>query len=122
MTKTATRTAQTQAPSGTTTEIETGKAGAKVLDALSGLRLARILAERAEAPVKEQAKALWADAAEELEVGDVLVVKAKGVVRGKVTLKKRAPQVDLDLLEQAFPEAFQACVNLEFHTPQFDPA
>jgi hypothetical protein len=102
-------------------ELEIGKPGKKVLDELANARQNRLNAERAENPLKVALKEFWAEAAEQLAKGDQLVIKASGVVRGRVTLRDRQKQVDLDLLLQAFPEAYAACVADNF-TPQFDPA
>lgn len=122
MTQTATRTtsAQPAAHTPTTYELEVGKPGAATLDALAIARAARLEAERVEDPAKEKVKSLWAEAAKKLKKGDVLWIKANGVPRGRVTLRDRAKIVDLDLLLQAFPEAYAACVKDNF-TPQFDP-
>lgn len=123
MTQTATRQSATPAAiSADVLELEVGAPGGAVLDRLANARATRLLAEKAEKPVKAEAAGLWALAASELKQGQTLLVKVKGVVRGKVALKRRAPQVDLDLLEQAFPEAFQACVTTDVFSPQFDPA
>jgi hypothetical protein len=122
MTQTATRTSAkpTAAAGPKTIEIEVGRKGQGVLNKLANLRVARLMAEREEKPVKEQARELWLEAAETLEVGDVILVKAMNVVRGRVSLKRRAAEVDLDLLLAAYPEAFEACVNTEVYSPQFD--
>jgi hypothetical protein len=123
MTQTATRKSAKTAPSSTTTrEIEVGKKGRKLLDKLANFRMARILAERDEKPYKAEVNEMLAGEAAKLRVGDVLVVRAEGNIRGKVTLKKRAPAVNLELLKDAFPEAYEACVDNDVHTPQFDPA
>ena len=123
MTQTTTRTSarSTAAASAPKTlEIEVGRKGQGILNKLANLRVARLMAEREEKPTKEQARELWLEASRSLEVGDVLLVKAMGVVRGQVTLKRRAPAVDLDLLLQAFPEAYEKCVQTDVYTPQFD--
>lgn len=123
MTQTTTRTSarSTAAASAPKTlEIEVGRKGQGILNKLANLRVARLMAEREEKPVKEQARDLWIEASRQLEPGDVILVKAMGVVRGRVTLKKRAPGVDLDLLLQAYPEAYANCVQDNVYTPQFD--
>lgn len=122
MTQTATRTSAkpTAAAAPKTLEIEVGRKGQGILNKLANLRVARLMAEREEKPVKEQARELWLEASRELVPGDVILVKAMGVVRGRVTLKKRAPAVDLDLLMSAFPEAYEKCVQDNVYTPQFD--
>jgi hypothetical protein len=125
MTQTATRTSAKTAPSSTTasiTELEVGKKGGKLLTDLANARVERLLAEKVENPLKEQVKDMIAGEAEKLEVGDILLVRAEGNIRGKVQLKKRAPRVDLDLLRDAFPEAYEKCVETEVFSPQFDPA
>ena len=123
MTQTATRTsARPAAAAARTLEIEVGRGGKAVIDKAANARIDRLQAERAEKPIKEKLKDLWSAAADELKVGDVLVVKAMGVVRGQVKLVRRAPAVDLDLLMQAYPEAYAACVDTEVYSPQFDPA
>lgn len=123
MTQTTTRRGarSTAAAAPATLEIEVGRSGKHIFDRLANLRVARLLAQRDERPVKDQAEALWADAAKDLKEGDVLIVKAMGIVRGRVSLKRRAPVVDLDLLMTAFPEAYEACVR-QGSSPQFDPA
>ena len=123
MTQTTTRTGarSTAVAAGPKTlEIEVGRKGQGILNKLANTRVARLLAEREEKPAKEQARDLWLEASRQLEVGDVLIVKAMGVVRGRVTLKKRAAAVDLDLLMAAYPEAYSACVQNNVYTPQFD--
>lgn len=126
MTTTATRTSAKPAASSTTaasiTEIEVGKKGGRLLTKLANARVARLLAEKAENPLKDEVKEMVAAAAEGLRVGDLLIVKAEGDVRGKVALKRRAPRVDLELLRDAFPEAYSKCVETEVYSPQFDPA
>jgi hypothetical protein len=123
MTQTATRTSAKPAASiGTVTELEVGRVGAGILNKLANARLARLLAEKAEGPLKDRVKAMFAQEAEALKPGDVLVIKASGNVRGKVTMKRRAPAVDLKLLKEAFPEAYEKCVDDEVFSPQFDPA
>ena len=123
MTQTAARTsAKTAALSDAVTELEVGRIGSGILNKLANARIARLLAEKAEKPLKEKAAALWAGAAQDLKVGDVLLVKAGGTVRGKVALKKRPAKVDWELLQTAFPEAYDKCVDEEVYSPQFDPA
>ena len=124
MTQTAVRTSAkpTAAAGPKTLEIEVGRKGQGILNKLANLRVARLMAEREEKPAKEQARELWIEAAKDLKVGDVILVKAMGIVRGRVSLKRRAPEVDFDLLMQAFPEAYEKCVDNEVFSPQFDPA
>jgi bifunctional DNA-binding transcriptional regulator/antitoxin component of YhaV-PrlF toxin-antitoxin module len=125
MTQTATRASAKTAASSTTasiTEIEVGKKGGGLLTKLANARFARLLAEKAEKPLKEEVGHMVAAASEGLKVGDIVVIKAEGNVRGKVALKKRSPKVDLELLQSAFPEAYSKCVETEVYSPQFDPA
>lgn len=120
MTQTTTRTSARSTAAAKTIEIEVGRKGQGILNKLANLRVARLMAEREEKPVKEQARELWLEASRQLEIGDVILVKAMGVVRGRVTLKKRAPAVDLDLLLAGWPEAYEKCVQDNVYTPQFD--
>lgn len=101
-------------------EIEVGRTGKTVLDRLANARITRLLAEKVEAPLKEKARALWADAAVDLRKDDVLIVKAQGVVRGRVTVRDRAKVIDLGLLQAAFPEAYERCVS-DNASAQFEP-
>jgi hypothetical protein len=55
-----------------------------------------------------------------LKQGDTLIIEASGVVRGRVTLNPGAKSVDLDLLKEGWPEAFQACVSDTEHL-RFSP-
>jgi hypothetical protein len=126
MTQTATRTSAkaTAAPAPAVHEVEVGRGGQHLLNKLANARIARLLAERTENPLKEKWKerfTLEADKVGGLKKGDVLVIKALGVVRGQVTMRSRGKSVDLDLLLQAFPEAYEACVS-ENESLQFDPS
>lgn len=106
-----------------TYEVEIGKAGQYVLDKLANARQDRLQAEKIEKPLKEQLKEFYSEPASKLEKGDTLIVKALGVVRGRVTLRGFGrKEVDLDLLLQAFPEAYAACVSEADPYLQFDPA
>lgn len=123
MTQTASRTSAKPAAAAAepqVLEIEVGRAGKFALDKLANARIERLMAEKVERPLKDKVTALWSEAAKDLGKGDVLVVKAAGVVRGRVTVRPRQKSVDLDLLLQAFPEAFEACVS-DTESPQFEP-
>lgn len=104
-------------------EIDLGRTGKTLLDKFAGSRMTRLLAERAERPSKERLKEIVDSAVEEheLQKDEVIVVKAMGVVRGKISIKDRGPSCDYDLLMQAFPEAYAACVTRSA-SAQFDPA
>lgn len=94
-------------------ETEVGRAGKFLLDKLANARIMRLMAARDEEKLKEKWAAIWRPLAEAegLQKGDVLVIKASGVARGRVTMRGRGKQVDLDLLLAGWPEAFEACVS-----------
>jgi len=126
MTQTATRTSAkaTAAPAIKHLEVEVGRGGQHILNKLANARVARLLAEKVEAPLKDKWKERWTAEVDKLgglARGDILVIKAMGVVRGQVSLRSRGKTVDLDLLMQAFPEAYARCVS-ENESLQFDPA
>jgi hypothetical protein len=125
MTQTATRSsAKATAPRKLRTLThEVGRGGKHILDRLATMRVARLQAEREEKPVKEQWEGIWKPLAHDadLQQGDVLVITALGVPRGRVTMRSRGKVVDLDLLLTAYPEAYSACVS-ENESAQFDPA
>lgn len=124
MTQTATR-ARAKATAAATPEIievEVGRGGKHQIDMLANARQQRLAAEKVEEPLKDAWKRTWeALVPENFKKGDTLVIKALGVVRGRVTMRSRGKTVDLDLLMQAFPEAYAACVS-ENESLQFDPA
>ena len=101
-----------------TFELELGRGGQGILDQLANFRAERLAAERKEKPLKLRLKELYSPESDKLKYGDTLVIKALGVVRGTVSVRKRK-NVDLDLLLQAFPEAYAACVS-EIEYTQFD--
>lgn len=122
MTEIATRSRAKSTPAATAgkiLEVEVGRGGKNLIDKLANARIARLMAEQTEKPLKDAVKELWLEDAEALELGDTLLVKAMGVVRGRVTLRHRAKTVDLDLLLTAFPEAYEKCVS-DNVSPQFD--
>ena len=124
MTQTATRSKRTAtAPAAPQThEVEVGRGGKHIIDKLANARADRLAAERVEDPLKERWRGIWEDLVPAgFAKGDTLVIKALGVVRGRVTLRSRGKSIDLDLLLSAFPEAYQACVT-ETESLQFDPA
>lgn len=101
-------------------KLDLGDTGRKLLDKLANARAERLAAEKVEKPLASTLKQLFADEATKLKQGDTLIIEAKGVVRGRVTLNPGAKSVDLDLLKEGWPEAFQACVSDTEHL-RFSP-
>jgi hypothetical protein len=103
-------------------ELDLGSQVAVLFDDLSAARQDRLAAERKEKPLKAAAKALWEGECEDLEQGDTLKVLTAGELQGNVIrCPNPQPDVDFDLLLQAFPEAYQACVKRGTHL-RFNPA
>jgi hypothetical protein len=99
-----------------TVEVDLGDAGKAILDKMAEHRQTRLAAAKEEDLLKAQLKQLLP----ELKKNRKLVVRAAGVIRGTVTWRSRK-NTDLDMLLQAWPEAFEACVSTKEFT-QFDPA
>lgn len=126
MTQTASRTSSAQPAAVTTAsgaiELNLGRGFQAILNKAANARQVRLDAEKVEDPLKKQRMQMIIDAlGGELPVGTKIVVKALGVVRGTVTWRPGQPQVDLDLLLSAYPEAYTACVSRTPY-PQYDPA
>lgn len=118
---TAQRAKQVEVRTPTVWTLELGGTGATLIDALVEARQERLAGERTEKPLKEALKHIYEPECEDLEQGDTLQVLTNGEVRGNVIRCPGAPKVDLDLLMQAFPEAFEKCVSPTTHL-RFNPA
>jgi hypothetical protein len=102
-------------------ELELGATGGELLRQLAEARQERLAGERAEKPLKAAVKALYEPECEDLEQGDILQVLAQGELMGTVARVPGNLQCDWDLLLEAFPEAYQACVTKPDHL-RFNPA
>jgi hypothetical protein len=128
MPKTATRPTPTkQAPAkkkprnSVEIEVDLGDAGKVILDKMSEFRQTRLAAEREEKRLKTQLSELIdSTLKKEQKSHQKLLVRAAGVIRGTRSWRGRK-NTDLDLLLQAWPEAYTACVS-ESEFTQFDPA
>lgn len=105
----------------TTWELELGVTGGDLLRQLADARQERLAGERKEKPLKAAVKALYEPECDDLEQGDVLQVLANGELMGTVARVPGNNQCDWDLLLQAYPEAYQACVTKPDHL-RFNPA
>lgn len=119
----ATQVAQpvTPAPVPTIWTLELGETGGTLLDSLGEARQERLAGERTEKPIKAALKALYEPECEDLEQGDILQILAEGELRGTVSRVPGPPSVDLDLLLEGFPEAYEQCVSKTNHL-RFNPA
>jgi hypothetical protein len=113
--------AKTKAPTIKLKELELGDKGAAILDTMAQHRQVRLAAEREEKVLKTQlAELIDETLGRPQKKREKLVVRAKGVIRGTRGWRTRK-STDLDLLLEAFPEAFEATVTENTFT-QFDPA
>jgi hypothetical protein len=130
MAQTATRSQNARAAAGTTTtavpqiEIEIGRGGQAILNKAAEARQVRLDAERVENPLKDRRMKLITAQCEDgvIPEGGKVIVRAMGVVRGVVSWKRNPRTIDMDLLKEGWPEAYQACVTEGDLRPQYDPA
>lgn len=108
-------------PVPTVWELELGSTGRTLLEQLAEARQERLAGERKEKPIKVAVKALYEPECEDLKQGDILQVLANGEIMGTVARVPGNLQCDWDLLLEAFPEAYQACVSKPDHL-RFNPA
>lgn len=113
--------AKTKAPTIKVKDLELGDKGVMILDSMAQHRQVRLAAEREEKILKEQLKELIdTKLGRNQKKREKLVIRAAGVIRGTRSWRSRK-NVDMDLLLEAFPEAFEQTVTENFFT-QFDPA
>jgi hypothetical protein len=128
MPKTATRGEATQQTpkakkplNSKTIEVDLGDKGKALLDKMAEHRQVRLAAEKEEKVLKEQLVPMIEEAlGRKQKRTEKLIVRAAGVIRGTRAWRSRK-QTDVDLLLEAFPEAFEAAVS-DNEYPQFDPA
>lgn len=108
--------AKKKAPTIKQVECELGEDGKKILDKMAEHRQARLAAKREEDALKAQLQELLP----KLKKNQRLTVRAAGVIRGTLAWRRRV-NTDLDLLQQGWPEAYEACTSVNTYT-QFDPA
>lgn len=117
MAKTATATqankvakkAKTRTPK--TRTLELGKTAGRFFDKLAEARQQRLSAERIEKLNKGAIQELYIDSTTKMKVDDQLVLTVDNEIRGRVTCTHGGKAVDLDLLLEGWPEAFEACVK-----------
>jgi hypothetical protein len=130
MAQTATRSKNARAAASTTTtavpqiEIELGRGGQAIINKAAEARQVRLDAERIEKPLKDKRMQLIEARCEDGVIPDgvKVIVRAMGVVRGVVSWKRNPRTIDMDLLKEGWPEAYEACVIEGDMRPQYDPA
>jgi len=104
-----------------TRTLDVGKAGLGIFKKLRTARQVKLAAEREFKPLDTAAKQLFADEGAKLKLKDSLILVHDGETIGRVTREPGANSVDLDMLLDAFPEAYEACVKPTNHL-RFYPA
>ena len=104
-----------------TRTLDVGKAGLALFRKAGRARQVKLAAERAFKPFETAAKQLYVDEGAKLKLKDSLIITGDGETIGRVTREPGANSVDMDMLLDAFPEAYEACVKPTSHL-RFYPA